>query len=534
MHFRITVNQRQIAEILSKKRSAQITARGVSLPKSTQNMMARGAIWMVLFKLVERGLGLISTLILARLLSPADFGVVAMALSFIAMAELMSAFGFDIAIIQNQSATKAHYNSAWTCNFLLGLSITVLMLAVAVPIADFYGKPELTWVVLALAFGPLLTSAENIGVVAFRKELDFRREFKFQVSRKFVAFAVVVPLAFILRSYWALVVGILLSKLAGTVISYLMHPYRPRLAFSKVRELFVFSRWLLFNNLVSFFKERSADFFIGRLAGASSLGTYNIAYELANLPTTEISAPINRALLPGFAKMVAPSEITSAYTNAVGLLALIALPAAAGIFSVAPFLVPTLLGLKWLDAVPLMQILAFNGALLLFHSSMCSILIARGFPARVTFSNACYTAILLTLLAIFFFSWREIGVVGAAYAALLTSVLCTPIYIYQMRNCLELPASLFVKAIVRPLFAATILVGVVRWFLPAFEPTMSVFVTVAWLAAGCILGFFTYLLVISATWWLAGHPAGAEQVLMQRVRELLVQRFGKRFAADRR
>ncbi len=209
---------------------------------------------MVLFKLVERGLGLISTLILARLLAPEDFGVIAMALSFIAMAELLSAFSFDTAIIQNQSATKAHYNSAWTCSVLLGLSITLLMISLAYPIANFYRKPELMWVVIALSFGPFLTGAQNIGVVAFLKELDFRKEFKFQVSRKFISFLIVVPLAFLFRSYWALVTGILVSKLAGTVISYLRHPYRPRPDLSKVGVLFNFSRWLLVNIYAGFFK----------------------------------------------------------------------------------------------------------------------------------------------------------------------------------------------------------------------------------------------------------------------------------------
>jgi lipopolysaccharide exporter len=499
---------------------------GVSVVDSTQSKMARGAIWMVLFKFVERGLGLISTLILARLLTPADFGVVAMAISFIAMAELMSAFSFDVAIIHNQAATTEHYNSAWTCNFLLGLSITLAMFLIAVPIAAFYRKPELTWVVMALAFGPLFTGAENIGVVAFRKDLDFRREFKFQVSRKFISFAVVVPLAFVLRSYWALVVGMLFGRFAGTAISYLMHPFRPRFTLVRVRELLVFSRWLLFNNFVSFFKERSADFFIGRLAGASSLGTYNVAYELAHLPTTEISAPINRALLPGFAKMETPAEIAVAYANAVGLLALLALPAAACIFAVAPFLVPVLLGQKWLGAVALMQILAFNGALLLFHSSICAVLIGRGFPARVTYSNAIFTCVLLALLALSFLYGRDMGVVGAAYAALLTSVICTPVYLHQMRRCLGLGAGMFLKAITRPVIAAAMLVVTVRAMLPAYEPAMGFVVSLGWLVAGVVLAVSTYIATVAVAWQLLGRPPGAEQMLLERARALWARRAG--------
>ncbi|WP_372657334.1 oligosaccharide flippase family protein [Hydrogenophaga sp.] len=493
---------------------------------STQVKMAKGAVWMILFKLVERGLGLISTLILARLLAPGDFGVVAMAMSFIAMAELMSAFSFDTAIIHNQDATEEHYNSAWTCSFLLGLIITLMMVAVALPISNFYHKPELMWVVIALAFGPLFTGAQNIGVVAFQKELDFRREFRFQVSRKFISFIIVVPLAFYLKSYWALVIGILVSKAAGTLISYLMHPYRPRFSLSKARELLVFSRWLLVNNFAGFFKERSADFFVGRISGAASLGTYNIAYELANLPTTEIGAPINRALLPGFAKMREHSEIASAYGNAVGLLALLALPTAACMNALAPFLIPVMLGQKWLGVIPLMQLLAFNGALLLFHSSICAVLIGRGFPARVMYTNVAYTVILLALLSLVFLGMRDLGVVGAAYAALFTSVVSTPLYLYQLRKCLGLAPSLFVKAIARPLIASACVMLVVHAVLPDYDASLGFLTTFAWLVAGGLLAVATYLVLIGLMWHGRGRPAGAEQVVLERVRGLLAKRFG--------
>lgn len=496
-----------------------------------QGRMAKGAMWMVLFKLVERSLGLVSTLILARLLVPADFGLVAMALSFIFMAELLTAFGFDVALIQNQSATVEHYNTAWTGNFLLGISITVLMLTFAAPIADFYRKPEVTWIVCALALGPSLSGLENIGVIAFRKEMDFRREFSFQVSRKIIAFLVVVPLAFLLRNYWALVAGILVSKLAGTVISYLMHPFRPRFTLSKFRELFRFSRWLLFNNAVSFFKERSSDFFIGRIHGASPLGVYNISYELANLPSTELSAPINRALLPGFARMTTAQEVTSAYGNTVGVLALVTLPAAAGLLAIAPYVVLVVLGTKWLDAIPLMELLSFNGALLMFHSSMCAVLIARGHPAQVTLTNGTYVVLLLALLALF--SWR-FGTVGVAYAALLSSVLTTPIYLWHLRRRLNIEAAVFVRAVWRPFIAAGLMAVVVREALPQFHPDMPIGIAAAWLISGVAIGVATYFLVAGALWLTAGRPAGAELVVLERLKSLIRGRLFPATSATRK
>lgn len=484
--------------------------------------MARGALWMVLFKLLERSLGLISTLILVRLLSPADFGIVAMATSFIFMAEMLAAFGFDIALIQKQDATEAHYHTAWTCNVTLGAAIAAIMLGAASSIAQFYKQPDVFWVVCALSLGPLISGLENIGVVAFRKDMQFRREFMFQLSRKVIGFMVVVPLAYFTHSYWALVAGILTAKLAGTVISYLSHPFRPRFSLVHVRALLRFSKWLLLNNAAAFFKERSSDFVIGRLEGATSLGVYNVSYEFANMPTTELSAPINRALLPGFARMIGdPQAMHAAYRNSIGMLALLAVPASAGIYAVAPLFVPVLLGPKWLAGVQLLEILAFNGGLLLAHSSICTVLIASGHPQRVMATNALYVVILLVLFGLLIPAY---GLTGAAVAALATSVLTTPAYLYHVKRSIGVPARIFVLASVRPVLAALIMALLLRWLLPAWDPQMGHGISIAWLFGGVAVGVGAYVAAVLAIWFMAGRPDGAERALLDRLRAALVRR----------
>jgi lipopolysaccharide exporter len=478
-----------------------------------QGRMARGAVWMVAFKLLERSIGLISTLILARLLVPADFGLVAMAMTFIAMAELLTAFGFDTALIQNREASTDDYNAAWTGNLLLGLSIMVVMLTAAVPISHFYRKPELVWVVACLALGPAISGAENIGVVAFRKELTFRREFLFQLSRKLVGFFIVVPLAFLWGNHWALVAGSLGSKLAGTAISYLMHPFRPRLSFKRIGHLLRFSKWILLHNVVGFVRERSPDFFVGRMFGAATLGTYTIAYEFAHLPTTELGAPINRALLPGFAKMESSDDVAVAYRNAIGLLAWLGLPVAAGLFAVAPFFVPVILGTKWLDAVPLMRALALNGVILMLHASMCAVLLARGYPARVAMANAIFIVVLVPMLAVFAVNY---GIEGVAYAALLSGIVCTPIYLWQVRRSIGIKPAVFLRAIVRPTMASLAMVGIVIAVLPAYLPTMSFARSLGWLSTGVLMGAAVYLSIAWCLWALVGKPPGPERMLLDK------------------
>jgi len=482
---------------------------------NVQSKMIQGAGWMVLLQVLDRVLGFVSVLILVRLLSPTDFGIVAMGLSFVFMAELLTAFGFDIALIQHPNPTDDHYHSAWTCNVVFGTVVTAILLAVAWPAARFYREAEVFWVLCALAFGPLLASLENIGVVRFRKELQFRREFTFRASRRLLTFIVTLPLAFLLRNYWALVAGILITKLGGSGLSYVAHEFRPRLCLTRVKELFGYSKWVLFNNVVCFFKDRSTDFVVGRLHGPASLGLYNISHEISNIPTADLSAAINRALLPGFATIHTGDDLRAAYANAMGVLALIALPAAAGVYAVAPYLVPVVLGVKWLEGTALVEILAFNGAVLLFHSSMGAVLMARGFPAYVTKANGLYAILLLGMLAVFV---TRYGVAGAAYAALGTSVVMTPAFLYLMKQKIGVGAEVFARATIRPALASILMAMIVRWLLPVYERSMSIEHAASLLAAGIAIGIVVYASIVGLLWIAAGRPVSAERIALERIR----------------
>ncbi|MHB8534198.1 MAG: lipopolysaccharide biosynthesis protein [Sulfuricaulis sp.] len=492
------------------------------MPDNVQGKMMRGAVWMLLLKSIDQSLGFISTLVLVRLLSPTDFGILAIGLSFVAMAELLIAFGFDIALIQHPNPDEDHYHSAWTCNVILGSTITVILLAAAWPIAGFYHQAEVFWVLCALAFGPFFASLENVGIVRFRKDLQFRKEFTFRTSRRLITFLVTLPLAFWWRSYWALVAGILMTKLGGSLLSYVAHEFRPRFRMNKAKELFGFSKWLLINNIVCFFKDRSTDFVIGRWKGPRHLGLYNISSEIANMPTTDLSASINRALLPGFAKIETENELKKIYGNAMGILAMIALPAAAGIFSVAPFLVPVILGVKWIESTPLLEILSFNGAVILFHSSIGAVLIARGFPSDMTKTNVLYVLLLFTMLAAIV---PTHGAVGAAYAVLGTAIIMTPVFLNLIKRRIGIGNMVFVRAIVRPGLASLLMALSVRWALPVYDRSMETGHAAVLLAGGVVLGITVYVGSIGLLWVLAGRPEGAERHVFERVRDTILKFF---------
>lgn len=490
-----------------------------------RDRMAVGAAWMIAFKLADRSLGLVSTLILARVLVPHDFGIVAMAMSFVVLLELMTAFGFDTALIQKQSKERGHWDTAWTLNLLLGIFIASMMVALADPVSSFYREPELEHVIRALAIGALIQGFENIGIVAFRTEMRFDREFRFLVTRKIITFCVTIPAALILDSYWALVIGQVTGRIAGTSLSYFMHPFRPRLSFSAAGSLFHFSKWMLLGNFTSYVRERSSDWIIGRTSGAASLGTYNIGAEFAALPSTELLAPINRALLPAYSSIAHDrSSLGREYLSVLSVVALVGIPAVVGLAATAPLFVPVVLGPNWLGAIPVMQILAFTGATNIISSNVHPAYLAMGRPdvAVMLGLGAAMLALCLMLLLV-----PDFGLVGAASASLATNLIFVPVSITVLMRMLHVRAASILRAIWRPFVAASVMYACVLLFVGQFVPDSGILMNLLRLIAAVVMGVVLYFGGIALLWLACRRPEGGETMLWRKGVDLARRAFAR-------
>ena len=480
--------------------------------QSIDQQMAKGAVWMVTLTFLGRGLALISTMILARLLMPADFGLVAMATVIMAVTELLGQFNVDVFLIQKQSADREHYDTAWTLNVLVKSVSAVLLVLLAYPTAAFYSEPRLVPIMAFLAGGVLIQGFQNIGIVNFRKEMQFNKEFRFFLSIRLIAFAVTVPLAFFLRNYWALVAGQLVGRVAGLMLSYILHPYRPKFSLAAGRDLIRFSKWLLMNNIIFFCTQRSAVFIIGRLSGAGLLGIYSLAFELSNLPTTALSAPINRAIFPGYAKKSKSlSELRQGYLSVIGMVAMLTLPAGAGIAVLGDLLVRVILGPNWLEAIPLVKVLAFFGILAAVQTNNGYVFLSMGKPRIVTALSAAYLLVLLPLLIAVTHRW---GPLGAAWGHLIAAVLMTPInYAVLMRQTLMKPAALL-RVVWRPMVSTAVMYASVSLLLRTPWPDSDI----ARLLSCIVSGVLVFVIVDGLLWWLSGKPPGAERSLASTLR----------------
>ncbi|MBC7490379.1 MAG: lipopolysaccharide biosynthesis protein [Glaciimonas sp.] len=473
--------------------------------------MAKGIVWMVGARLLDRSVGIISTLILARLLIPGDFGLIAMATAIGGMLDLLGSFSFDVALIQKADAERRHYDTVWTFNVIFGLICTAGLIFLAGPAAAYYSEPRLSVVMYVLSISYFLGAFGNIGVVNFRKELDFKQEFIFIFARRVVTFIATISAAFILRSYWALLIGMTLGRIVGVWMSYAMNAYRPRFTLSAMKELFHFSKWMFLNNCLVFLMHDGCTFIIGRVFGATGLGIYSVSYEISNLPSTELVAPINRVTFPGFAKMVHTHEIADSYLRLLGMITLLILPVGIGIAAVAEPLVLAALGPKWITAIPLIAILGINGAISATQTNNGSVWLALGKPHLVTIVIFCF---LLILFPGIYFCLGAFGVTGAGYAYLISQSVSVPLGMTVTKRLLKFKWLDVVRVVWRPLLAS----GAMYVAVGSLEHSIGQYNAWLRLAMDTGAGALTYLFVILSLWLISSRPNGAETFCLERAK----------------
>jgi O-antigen/teichoic acid export membrane protein len=470
----------------------------------------KGAAWSIVLRWSVRLLGLVSTFILARILEPADFGLVAMAMLIVGFVDAWLSFGLDTALIQNQSATREHYDTAWTLRLMQSAVLAVGIAAAAPLAAAAFNEPRVATVLWVICPALLLGGLSNIGVIAFRKELEFHREFKLQIISKLVGFVVTLSAAAWLRNYWALVIGIITAQGMGCALSYLMHPFRPRFSLARIRELWSFSQWMLIASIGHFFETKADEILVARLGSTRELGLYSVAAELGNMPGSEIAAPLNQALMPGFSKLQhSPPGLATAYLNVLGSVSALTFPAGIGLAMVAHEAVLVFLGSQWLDAIPLLSVLAVFGGIRASNSLAGSLMLGSGRVATAAAFGWMNTAL---LLAIALPLVGTHGAQGIAWAKLAGAMILAIVIFAAVMRVTGISVKQIVARLWRTLVASALMAVAV-----SLLPALSGGVLVA-LIVKVLVGVGSYAAALILLWRLAGCPDGAERFFLSQLR----------------
>ncbi|MBU3957234.1 lipopolysaccharide biosynthesis protein [Patescibacteria group bacterium] len=391
----------------------------------------KGGFWVFTTRIVSRAFSFLRLIILARLLAPDDFGLMGIALLSMATLETFSETGFQQALIQKKEKIEDYLNSAWAALVLRGVFLFTFLYLIAPYAATFFGTPLAIPIIRVISLSLLVQAFTNIGIVYFRKDLEFNRQFFYELSGVLADFLVAVTAALILRNTWALVFGFLAGSLARLITSYFLHPWRPRfvLDIKKTAELFNFGRWVFGSSILIFLVTHGDDIFVGRFFGVTALGFYQMAYKISNLPATEISHVISQVTFPTYSKLQDNlAQLRKAFLRVFQGVFFLSILVSGLIFIFAYPFTKIFLGEKWLPLVSILRILALAGLLESIASTTGSVFYALGKPEIET----RWQVIRLLVLVIFIY-WLAMrwGVVGVATAVLISNLVITIAFIFE-------------------------------------------------------------------------------------------------------
>ena len=415
-----------------------------------------------------RLLSFAQTIVLARLLAPADFGAFAMASLSVSLAQVFSSLGLGQAVVQSRLDDRATLDTAFCVNLLRGALLYAVLFFVAPFVERFYATPGVALWTRVLALTVLIEAGVNVGMVLYTKQLDYRRAALYGQVPFLVATLSAPLFAIWIRSAWALVLSQILASAVQLPFSYWAHPYRPRLRVDRaaLRHLVEYGRYVLGSGPLFYLSSHVDEMAIGRRFGSRAMGAYQLSYNVAALPATYLGELVSGVLFPVFARLQSrPAALREAYTKTVRHIAGVCLPISVAFLTFAPELIRLVYGKRWDEAIPTLQAFFLYGAIRPLGSLSLQVFRATG-ETRAILRLAIANLVGVGLMVIVGISY------GPTCVALLLSALSIPVMLYAWdltAKCLGLTLPIILRACAPVAAAAAVALAAVL----ASRPSLS-------------------------------------------------------------
>lgn len=363
----------------------------------------RSFVWTGFQTVSVRLLSLVTFIVLARLLTPHDFGVAAMAGVFTTLSALLAAGGFSQAIVQKETLEAEDVDSVFWVGMVVGVTLTTLTVILAWPLADFFRVPELKaalWV-LSPMFLVIAITSPHLGLL--QRAFRFATLARVAVSGNIAATVVGVSAALAGAGYWSLIIQTLMVPVWTSVAVWSISDYRPgfRVSSQRFRDLFRISRQFMGDRLMTFFYEQTDKAVIGRELGTAVLGVYSVAYRLIFVMLDVLVVSVQAVALPAFSRAQRDGKrLANGYLTAIRLCTTVSMPIFMFVAVAAHDVVVVLFGSEWLAAVPAMQIFCAYGAVQSFLAYNTVFLQAVGYARTVFWLAAAGTAVQIGMVVL--------------------------------------------------------------------------------------------------------------------------------------
>ncbi|WP_338468409.1 lipopolysaccharide biosynthesis protein [Novosphingobium sp. ZN18A2] len=482
---------------------------------------AISAAWVIGSRLMAKCIDLALLVVLARLLTPADFGVVAIAMTLVQIVEAAFELPVIQVLVRMSEVDRRHYDTAFTMGLARGLVLAVALGLMAIPFASFYGDQRIIPIIVALSFAPASRGMLSPRMADYARAIDFRRDVAIEVGGKLVAFAIATGVAFATHSYWALVIGTVTTPFTMLVISFVLAPYRPRLSLFDWRTFADFLSWTTASQIIVAFNWQFDRLLLGRFVNSTRLGLYSMANDLSYLPEQSIIVPIKRPLLSAFAAIGNDRErVAEVYLRTSALLLAAGLPPIAGLSVLAEPAVRLALGAKWLPAVPILQWLAVTMIAPLFVSALGPLALALGQTRILLRQSVVELVVRVPLMTA---GVLVAGLWGAVAMRIVVGVIMAAVSFWFVNQIVRMPMRRQLAAAGLPLFAGLVLTLTLVALRPLLDGVTGLALAIGLGLTG-LAGLATYIATIFAVWRLTGRGLGIEDRIVDYLKTLPVLR----------
>ncbi|GAB4486991.1 MAG: colanic acid undecaprenyl disphosphate flippase WzxC [Thermodesulfovibrionales bacterium] len=477
--------------------------------RSLRKSAISGVKWTTGSTLVVSLLSLFQLAVLARLLRPSEFGLMAMAMVVIGFAQTYADMGISAAIVHRQSISREHLSSLYWLNICAGSVVFVLVCALSPLAVLFFHEPLLYRLLPLAAVSFLVASAGQQFSWLLEKDLSFNALAKIEVSAGAAGTMTAVVAALLGQGVWSLVWGQLTSAAAKTLLLIRAgwRRWPPMLHFRRndLRGYLGFGLYQMGERSINYFNYRVDQLLVGNLLGAQELGYYNFAFSLVMLPVSSINPVLTRVAFPVFARIQDDVPgLRQSYLKMMSLLSTVNAPLLFGLAAVAPLVIPLFFGPQWIPAVLLVQVLAVYAFVRSTGNPVGSLLLAKG---RVDLGFRWNLALLFTTAPVVYAGSRLGGAAGIAVALVLL-ILCYAVanYFFLVRALVGPCAKPYSIAILKPATLATAMGGIV------LSMSLAGGQSVTWLAAEVAAGAAVYMTLL---WF-------SDRALVFEVKEMLL------------
>lgn len=390
----------------------------------------RGVSWTGLLSFLTKSIGFIELIILARILSPVQFGAYAIALLVLGFMETITETGINIILLQEESIERL-INSAWVVSILRGFIISSVIFLLAPFISTFFHSRESLILIYLISIVPLLRGFINPSLVFLQKELKFGKNFLFQASILLVDTVVSVILTYLTKNPIGIIWGLIAGVILELILSFAILRPRPRLSFEKTYIGLILGRgkWITINTISEYLFHNADNAVIARVLGAASLGFYQMAYSIAVMPLEEIGKVMVYVSTPVMIKISEDRKrLRAALLKVVSAAFLLGLPFAL-ILIFLPKVALLVLGAKWEGILPILPVLAILGLLRAVITSSSSIFISL---KQQKFLSAVSTSSFIVLMVLLIPLVSKFGNLGAALSAIIAALVALIIILIRL------------------------------------------------------------------------------------------------------